>query len=443
MTEQQSLLIKVLGKQLFGSREEITGFDRIDWDSFLTEARQQAVLSLVYTYVEDKMPRDDVYRKFHKMSSACSASGIRNLYYHHTLHKLLEGNNIPYVILKGQVSARYYPEPFLRDAGDVDFLVNREDVETVDMLLTKQGYIKSSKSNEHEFHWAYKKNKEILELHWDIPGLPQDHIGPENSETEQAENKTSVSFNVVSKKSILKNSKSRITGNEAVFKIREYVSDILIKRKLVVDPDGSYYIPSAFHHGIVLLLHTISHIPSAGIGLRHLCDWLVFENSFSEKDFLEMFCEPLKEMGIWTFAQVMTQIGLLYFGCEEREWCKDADSTLCLDFLEDILKGGNFGAKDMSRKSQVMLIQNKTTKNMSSGDVLLNMMTSINRRAMFDFPICKRIVVIRPFVWMVVMVQYVSRIRRGEKRSVIKKEVFADALRRKSIYAKLKLFKKQ
>ena len=110
-----------------------------------------------------------------------------------------------------------------------------------------------------------------------------------------------------------------------------------------------------------VLLHTISHMTGGGIGLRHLCDWLVFENSVPEEEFLDIFEDQLKDIGLWTFAKVMTKIGVLYFGTK-RNWCLDADDEVCWALLEDILSGGNFGTKDNTRRSQAKLIQNRVTK---------------------------------------------------------------------------------
>lgn len=427
MTEQQSLLIRIIGTQLFdlnngpdkemsqeGAEKKNRDFSgkaailtevnhtEEDWDALLTEAEQQAMLSIVFSFAEDKMPEGEVQNKYMKKSSLCMAASIRNLYFHSTLHQLLQENNIPYVILKGQASAMYYPKPMLRDSGDVDFLVHSKDIEIVDRLLAEKGFTKSKKADEHEFHWAYKKNKARLELHWDIPGIPQ--------------------------------------KNQDM--IRRYILDIIDCRELMTTRTGAYYVPTTFHHGLVLLLHTISHISSSGVGLRHLCDWLVFENSMPEDVFLSIFKEPLHDMGIWTFAQVITRIGVLYFGCEERAWCCGADEALCAAFLEDILKGGNFGVKDVNRKSQVMLIQDKSTQKVSNGDVLMNALASINRRAIDDFPIGRKILILRPFIWSYVIVQYLVKVRQGKKRSVLKKKVLLEAVDRKSLYAKLKLYEK-
>ena len=50
-----------------------------------------------------------------------------------------------------------------------------------------------------------------------------------------------------------------------------------------------YMVPTAFHHGLVMLLHVAGHLINTGIGLRHLCDWAVFAAKFSDEEFCEMF----------------------------------------------------------------------------------------------------------------------------------------------------------
>ena len=52
--------------------------------------------------------------------------------------------------------------------------------------------------------------------------------------------------------------------------------------------------PSHFHHGLNLLLHTNQHLLGEGLGLRHLCDWAVFAAGFSDEEFRELFEEKLK-----------------------------------------------------------------------------------------------------------------------------------------------------
>ena len=400
MNEIQDTIIHILADRLFGIR-----FDApVDMDcaAVLTEARQQAVFPLVFSFLESRMSEEELGQPYRKRNAEFQASSIRNLYDHSKLHTLLSEHGIPYVILKGQASAAYYPDPMLRAMGDVDFLVDRGQVDQTDELLVQNGYKKLPGAEKHECHWAYKKDREALEMHWDVPGLPE-------------------------------------TANEA---IKGYLADILENRRLLRTDGGEFAIPSPFHHGLVLLLHTISHLTASGVGLRHLCDWLVFENSMTEEDFVSAFEKPLKDVGLWTFARVLTKIGVMYFGCEDRNWCAEEEESVCTAFLEDVFAGGNFGTKDSTRGSQAKLIRNNVTKKVSDGDVLENLFVSINEKAKKDYPAMKKIPILLPAGWAVVCAQYLVRVAGGKRNSVFDRTIRTAAADRKKLYSKLKLFER-
>ena len=56
------------------------------------------------------------------------------------LVKLFEEAGIPLVILKGTAAAMYYPEPFRRMMGDVDFLVPQDRFDDAARLMEANGY---------------------------------------------------------------------------------------------------------------------------------------------------------------------------------------------------------------------------------------------------------------------------------------------------------------
>ena len=400
MTEAQLQLISILGNQLFDAQEEFGGFTAGQRRAVLAEARSQAVFPIAFGFLERGMSEDDVFPICKKKNDTYAIINASNLLNHSMIHQLLMKNSVPYVILKGQASARYYPDPMLRTMGDVDFLINIKDRERVGQLLEEEGFSKCSLADMHSFHWKYSNGKTSVELHWDVPGIPKAGDGI----------------------------------------IRSFLSDLIEKRELVTVSDYSFYAPSAFHHGIVLLLHAICHISSTGIGLRHLCDWLVFEESIPEEVFSEVFLEALRKMGILTFAQVLTKIGVLYFGCSERQWCMTADENLCADLLEDILAGGNFGQKDKNRRSQAMLFRNRKTRKITRSDTLRNVFENVRLRAEFDYPVCKSLPILSPCIWSIVVVQYLYRVACGKKYNMLNRKHISEAMWRQSIYEKLKLF---
>lgn len=398
MTNEQRQLIQIVANRLFET--SITTPDNMNYPALLDEAQQQAVFPIVFSYLEDKLSPGDEKTKAHKKDLANRGSSIRNVHYHNELHKLLSSYNIPYVVLKGQASAYYYPNPMLRIMGDVDFLIAKSDIEIVDELLTSQGFEKISGAEKHEYHWAYKKNRESLEMHWDVPGIPERN------------------------NNIIKN----------------YLKGIINNRRIIQNSEGEFAIPSEFHHGLVLLLHTISHLTATGVGLRHLCDWLVFENGMTEEAFEETFEKPLKDIGLWVFAMVMTKCGVMYFGCEEREWCKDADESLCTAFMEDIFAGGNFGIKDNTRRSQAKLIRNNVTRRVTEQALLKNVFVNISNKAKQDYPVMKKLPVLLPVGWGIISTQYLFRVASGKRNNVLDKTIFTDAMSRKKLYSELKLF---
>lgn len=396
MTETQEILVKMIGKQLFGTEGVLPEPD--DWNALLTEAQQQAVFPLAYAIAEGALPAEQRLQ-YMSRKYANAARNTRNLYDHTQLHRLLTENGFRYVILKGQASAMYYPDPMLRTMGDVDFLVDMADVDSVDALLVAHGYTKLDGAEKHGFHWAYKKGDETLELHWGVPGLPDN----ENA-------------------------------------ARQFLSDILDKTSLVERENGAFLVPSRLHHGLVLLLHTISHLTGRGVGLRHLCDWLVFENSMTEAEFCDTLEKPLKKAGLWTFAQTLTRVGTLYFGCPDRRWCEGADARVCKAFLEDVFAGGNFGVKDGTRKSQAKMIQDDATKKISRGNVLHNLLVSIDKRSKREFPTAAKTRVLLPFAWAAVVVQYAVRVASGKRNNVFDQKIYSDAMNRLALYSELKLF---
>ena len=140
--------------------------------------------------------------------------------------------------------------------------------------------------------------------------------------------------------------------------MEQYFSDVFERAVLRTVGDSQMMLPSPFHHGLVLLLHTVHHMTGEGIGLRHLCDWAVFENSLSNDEFVEMYEDKLQAVGLWRFAQILTQVSIKYLGAEKREWAGETDE-LANQLMEDILSAGNFGVKDAGRNYQTMMISDR------------------------------------------------------------------------------------
>ena len=199
--------------------------DDVDWNEVAEEAKAQTVMGLISPVVPIHDESADQGR----------ARYMQLLYEQDKLVKLLDNNNVPCVILKGCAAAVYYPKPYLRAMGDVDFLVPRNKFNDAVYLMEANGYIydhgkdDSGNLREDERHIAYSKNGIMFELHhhfsssgFDIDDILEDAIGK-----------------------------------------REY--RLLNGYKVPMLPD--------LENGLVLLGHIHQHIKFDNIGLRQIIDW--------------------------------------------------------------------------------------------------------------------------------------------------------------------------
>ena len=145
MTEEQSTLLKLIRASLWG--EAVPDHA----EEALEEAKKQALVPLLYPGSAEAM--------------RYSAHHIRILYAQDRLTELMRAAEIPAVILKGAAAAVYYPDPFLRTMGDVDFIVPADRFSAAADLLAAHGYAAALEAHSLERHATYQKDGIALEMH--------------------------------------------------------------------------------------------------------------------------------------------------------------------------------------------------------------------------------------------------------------------------------------
>jgi len=201
-------------------------------------------------------------------------------------------------------------------------------------------------------------------------------------------------------------------------------------------------VPSHFHHGLILLLHTAEHMINTGVGLRHLCDWAVFYSRFSDAAFREMFEEPLKYVGLWRFARLLTLVSVRYLRSPARAWAGEAREELLESIMDDVMRSGDFGAKDSERINQAKLMTNGAERTVS-GDPLHNLAATFADKASLAWPICGRVKVLLPVGMAYVGMRHIVRVARGERPAIHVKSMLAGAEQRRKVYEEFQLFKQE
>ncbi|MCR5060113.1 MAG: nucleotidyltransferase family protein [Saccharofermentans sp.] len=386
-------------KNLLGaplSAECAAALDDNTINAILTEAADQGVFCLAYNALKPYFS-DACLAKWKPTYYSLKTQNILNDRCHKKLHGIMTSAGIPYVIIKGMASAKYYPVPEARMMGDVDFLVAHDQVTAAEDALKAAG-MRRTETEENGFHESFSDGNTILELHWAPPGVP-----PEGE-----------------------------TGD----KVREFLSDIIDKAVMY---DG-YFVPSDFHHCIILLLHSVSHMTTGGMGLRHLCDWAVFADSFSSDAFVSEFESPLKSIGMWEFARVLTAVSVKYLGTGERPWAAGVDGGTIDLLMQDIIDAGNFGVKDDQRLNQAKLMRDDTNREIETAGMGKILFTNLTVRARRAMPITAKVPVLLPIGWAYIGLRHIFRIVTGRKEKIDIKKTVQGAEKRRELYNRLRLF---
>lgn len=370
----------------------------VDWKAVFDECKAQSVVPLAFSALfKDEVPQK-IYAHWKALVNENLAVNSKISYAHTMLNELMTQSKFPYVILKGCASAEYYDDPLLRTMGDVDFYVPSAYFDKADKLLLKSGFI--SNEIDHEYEKAYTKDDVVFELHNTVNGVPGGKIGTT---------------------------------------IRHYFDDIFDKSTLKHLDLAEYYSPSPFHHGLVMLLHVARHMITGGIGLRHFCDWAVFINKIGD-DFVPLFEVKLKRVGLWRFAQIMTQFCTVYLGLNKQEWTGKIDIQLLRNLKDDIFAGGNFGHKDSSRADEAKLITSRKKGGVNNDSNVKQAVLSANEIVRRHWKFADKVPVVYPAGWAFFGGRYAVRAAFGKRDKVIVKTLVKGAEKRKKIYQELNLF---
>lgn len=391
VTEINRLLLQLLSCEIGQGKNINMGMiNNVSREKLYEEAAKQAVLPLI---VHADTGHSDLN------AILCMAHAIQSTKEHCRLHDILTAYDIPYTIIKGVAAASYYPNPKLRAMGDVDFLIDQSDIDDVTKLLLKEGFTMLDEN--HVCERIFTKEGSVWELHWDINGVPQGEVGD---------------------------------------RIHESIKDIIKDSVLLSTEYGVCRVNNTFHHGLVLLIHMAHHLLSSGIGLRHLCDWIVFTESVKDDEFRMLYKNVLESVGLWRFACLMALVSNHYLGTRLYSWIDvDFKESMLSDVMSDILNNGNLGVKNTQRAYQGILLSDCESGRVSQSG-LKQFFKTLKVKTCSTYPWSKKNrVTCLIGAWMVCF-SYVRLVRQGKRDRFSIMKTFTGTKKRRKIYRKIKLF---
>lgn len=302
----RDLFLKILGCSLWG--EAFDGQLSIkEFREVLSLAEEQTVFGLVLDALkdarvegmEDKTP---LFEAIGVMEQIKQQNRVVNAELAE-FASLCEKNGLPYVVVKGQTVGSLYPEPLLRQSGDIDFLVHGEGcmvkgfavalgVEIPKMKEMEVGFERYGIS--YELHtglrgWAKKEHQEG----WD------DLIDKEWQDEHYVE-----------------------IGGQKV-------------RTLSPTVNAAY-----------IFIHLFFHFIREGVSLRQMCDWTMVLHHYKEEIDRDKLMEILLDLGMFDAYCAFGTILVDKLGLPLRELpvpINDEDRKWQGKILDDVFKGGNFG----------------------------------------------------------------------------------------------------
>lgn len=398
-TEQ--VLLDLLANNLFGAGKSVSVISS-DWRSVWYESYLQAVSLTAFANLPAEISESADFSVIRvKLKQGISDNLIVNSG-HLKIHNLLTKAGVPYVFLKGLASAIYYPDPLLRSMGDVDFLVGEKDLANTCEILKENGFTPSDKS--HGDHLVFTDGACRYEVHTEPAGMPEGEIGA---------------------------------------KVQDFLKDILTNDRNVRTLFGEIVVPSSFHHGLILILHTCHHLTSSGVGLRHLCDWAVFVNSFSDDEFCALFETKFKEIGLWKFACILTKFCEKYLSCPPQKWVGEVDNALVDGLAEDVFKGGNLGQKDDDRSHEAMILAKYGDQEHKGKSKRGRFVEYVNKSVKNNWKSAEQFKVLLPVGWVFFGGRYIIRSIRGKRPKIRVKSFLYDADQRTELFNQFNLFEKE
>lgn len=287
-----------------------------EWKRIYKKARKQSVVGICFAGIrrlgadiDEGFARiglsDMVYLKWMGMAAKTQLKYSKHRVFIAKLAKFYEQKGIGMMLLKGYGLSLFYPEPQLRQPGDVDVYLFNNDGSDLPAWKRADNYVRQCMEvevrNDCEHHTKFEIDGFFVENHYDFVNK---HI---------------------------RRSSERI---ECVFK--ELAED---KSKYVMVDGQKVYLPSDKLNALFLLRHAAGHFASEGITIRNVLDWGMFVRNINGIDW-EWLWQIAHEYNMHRFLMCMNSICMEELGMDHSKFTQRyEDKVLKERVLTELMQG--------------------------------------------------------------------------------------------------------
>ena len=290
-----------------------------NWQSILQLSNIHKVLPLVYEALYKSEEFKNTDKDFQKYLKNTSMQIIYNQIQRSErflqIYEEFNKKGLKILVFKGIILRQLYPIPDERISGDEDLLIKKEDLKKAEEILKSKDMerILSQEEEEDVYHYFCKKTGLHLELH------------------------------------------TRLFGNssEIYKKMEKTFQGVFDNSEKVIINNVTINTFSLDKHFLYVICHAMKHFVSSGIGIRQICDIVMYINKYFDKINWNYIWQEVSNFGYETLFVNFLQIGIDYLGLDEKKitYAKNKNKYYIntKNLLEDIIDGGIYGASNQSR----------------------------------------------------------------------------------------------
>lgn len=307
LSHRERLFLRLvrLGVSDCGALEEIPS--PADWEYLLNEARRQALTGVLFAAVgrlpQEERPQRQVLLQWYALSERIRQTNAELDKEAVRVVRFLEEKRLPVILLKGQGVARMYPDPSLRQSGDIDVWVMAKRDTT--MALAK----------------SFDKDAPETLLHTELEvsktAVVEAHFMP------------SYSYNPF--------------RHRAMQRLFDHLGKEALSNRIKLGEAGVVPVPTRAMNRVYLLVHLYRHLFDEGVGLRQLMDYYYcLSQGLTEEEARETR-SFVAQIGLTRFAKAVLWLLVEVWGLPKSCCFLQPAAKQGERLLAEVMEAGNFG----------------------------------------------------------------------------------------------------
>lgn len=293
------------------SKNELSGNPTSkEWECIYELTKQQTLVGVLFGAI-DKLPKEQRPPRplLLKWFAATEVIKEKNNQVNADAVKIcstIRKDGLRCVLLKGQGIATYYPDPSLRQCGDIDLWIEGGSKKVINYLRTQS------------------EVRNIFYTH-------AEYDAPVSTEVEVHHHPTYL-YNPIYLKRLNK-----------YFETQNELFENFIE---LTDGSGKLFVPTVEFNRYYILQHIYRHYFGEGIGLRQLLDYYYVIQKGGSKESKQRTLELFKQTGMSKFVGAAMWVLQQVFGMEDKYLLCTPHEKAGKQLLDEIMLAGNFGKYD-------------------------------------------------------------------------------------------------